>query len=50
VAIFALTRADGYGGELGCDVTQDLRRRSLAEMWAGEAFSHEPINRISPAL
>jgi hypothetical protein len=50
VAIFARTTADGYDGELGGDVTQDLRRRSLAEMWAGEAFSHEPINRVPPAL
>jgi hypothetical protein len=50
VAIFALTRADGYGGELWPDVTQDLRQRSLAEMRASQGFCHEPIKRVPSAL
>jgi hypothetical protein len=40
----------GYGSELGLDVTQDLRQRSVAEMRASHAFSHEPIKRAPPAL
>jgi hypothetical protein len=50
VAIFALTTADGYDGEFGRDVTQDLRQRSLAETQAGQASFHEPITRVPPAL